>query len=515
MSGEGPAGGATNTDRPSRSGVLGNAARSSGLSFAGALTSSLAGFVLAVILGRSLGPSGSGLIFQMISVFTIAGAVAKLGLDTTAVWLLPRLASDRRQDIRRASAVLLIGALIGGLAAAGVTFAIAPLLHAGAGDRQLVDLVRLAALFLPFSSVFAVGLAMTRGLGGIRDFVLIGSIGLPVARLAAIAVATAFTASALIIGAVWLCILALAAIASFLAAENAIRRFRDTTADRIGIGPLSRRIAAYAAPRAVSSTLEQALLWLDVLIVGLIAGPAAAGIYGVVSRLIQAGSMPSTSMRIVVAPLFSRLLHQDRIAELTELYTRTAQWIVLMSAPIYVIFAVLPEPVLRIFGSGFAVGAPALMIMCLGATISASTGNVQSLLLMSGRSGWSAINKAIVLAVSLSLLFTLVPRWGVVGAAIAWTVAMTLDALLAVIQVRRATGVLLSSGAILLALVAAGVSAAVPAFAARLLFGDTIAALTVGIGAAVIVWAAALFLLRRRFALHHLLNLFRRRASAS
>lgn len=515
MSGEGPAGGATNTDSPSPSGVLGNAARSSGLSFVGALISSLAGFFFAVVLGRSLGPEGSGLIFQMISVFTIAGAVAKLGLDTTAVWMLPRLAADRRQDVRRASSILLLGALIGGLAAGGVTFAIAPLLQAGSGDRQLVDLVRLAALFLPFSAVFTVGLALTRGLGGIRDYVLIGSIGLPVARLAAVAVATAFTASALMVGAVWLGVLAVATIASFLAAEAAVRRFRATKDDRAGVGALSRKISRYAAPRAVSSTLEQALLWLDVLIVGLIAGPAAAGVYGVVSRLIQAGSMPSTSMRIVVAPLFSRLLHQERIGELTELYTRTAQWIVLLSAPIYAIFAVLPEPVLRIFGEGFAIGGPALMIMCLGATISASTGNVQSLLLMSGRSGWSAINKAIVLATSLTLLFILVPPLGVLGASIAWTVAMTLDALLAVVQVRRATGVLLSAGAILLAVVSAGLSAALPALAARLLLGDTLVALIVGIAAAVLVWATTLFLLRKRFALHHLLNLFRRRVPAS
>ncbi|MFC7766931.1 hypothetical protein [Leucobacter soli] len=50
------------------------------------------------------------------------------------------------------------------------------------------------------------------------------------------------------------------------------------------------------------------------------------------------------------------MLHQDRREELDELYTRTAQWIVLFSTPIYVVLAILGEPILRIFGDGFATG---------------------------------------------------------------------------------------------------------------------------------------------------------------
>ncbi|MFC6236184.1 lipopolysaccharide biosynthesis protein, partial [Leucobacter soli] len=229
---------------------------------------------------------------------------------------------------------------------------------------------------------------------------------------------------------------------------------------------LRRRIAAFSAPRTLSAGIEQSLVWLDVLIVGLIAGPAAAGVYGVVSRLVQSGTIPSTSMRIVVAPLFSKMLHQDRREELDELYTRTAQWIVLFSTPIYVVLAILGEPILRIFGDGFATGALALAVMCIGAVVSACTGNVQALLLMSGRSGWAAINKVVVLAVIVGLLLLLVPPYGILGAAIASTVAVSLDAILASIQIRIGVGLRSNLAAVLLAVLVAGAAAAVPAFAA-------------------------------------------------
>lgn len=489
--------------------ALGGAARSSGLTFVGSLTSAVAGFALSLILARTLGTSGSGTVFQVISVFTIASAVAKLGLDTTAVWLLPRLAADGPDDVRRATRILLLGSLLGGIATGVVLFAIAPLLDGDAQD--LATITRIAAVFMPFSSVATVGLAITRGLGGVRDYVLIGSVGLPVGRLVAVSVAAAFAATAIVASAAWLMVLVVAAVLALIAVQRTMRRFRANGAGHTPDRELIRRIGAFSAPRTLSSTIEQSLQWLDVLVVGLLAGPAAAGVYGVVSRLVQAGTIPSTSMRIVVAPEFSRMLHQDRHAELNELYTRTAQWIVLFSMPIYVLLAVLAAPVLTIFGPGFEVGATALAVMCVGAAVSASTGNVQSLLLMSGRSGWAALNKVIVLAVSILLLLTLVPLFGIVGAAFASAVSVSLDAILAALQVRHGVKVRSSFRAVLLAVIASGLAAAVPAICARLLFGDTILTLVLGGVAAVAAWGAVLWFMRKAFALDEVYTLFARK----
>lgn len=496
-------------ETPDANHALRGAARSSVLSFTGALVSGLAGFGLSLLLGRGLGPAGSGLVFQMMSVFTIASAVAKLGLDTTCVWLLPRLALTDRDDVRRATSMLLVGAVAGGIAAGLVVSLLAPLFNSG--HDNLVDLIRLAAVFLPVASVATVALAVTRGLGGIRPYVLIGSIGLPSLRLAAVAVAIAFAASALVVSIVWLAALLVVAALALVASTRVTRRFPRTNARPRARRSLARRISRYSLPRATSSVIEQALLWQDVLIVGLIVGPAAAGVYGVASRLVQAGFIPSTSMRIVVAPQFSRMLHQNRTAELSEFYSRTAQWIVLMSVPLYVLLTVLAQPVLSIFGPGFVVGAPALVIAGVGATIWASTGNVQSLLLMSGRSGWAAINKLIVLAVSLALLLTLVPLWGIVGAATAWSISMTLDAALALFQVRRGTGIRLNASGVLTALACAGLATAVPSIAARLAFPDPMMSLVVGVPASLTACAAALYMMRRRFALDHAITVFTRR----
>lgn len=506
MSSELPAGGpGANGPRPA--GALGSTARSSALSFAGALVSSLAGFGLSLVVGRGLGPTGSGVIFQLISVFTIAGALAKLGLDTTAVWLLPRLASSRAVDVRRATRILLGGAFLGGVIAGGVIALSAPFISGG--QEQLRTLLWVSATFLPVSSVFAVALAVTRGLGGIRPFVLIGSIGLPTTRLAAVGVVGALAAGTLTIGLAWLAMLLVATVPALYAVRRGTSRF-EASSDVSSWRSLIGSIREYSAPRAVSSVIEQALLWLDVLIVGLLAGVEAAGIYGVVSRLIQAGTVPSTSMRIVVAPEFSRMLHRELKAELAELYTRTTQWIILMGVPVYILLSIFSKPVLSTFGAGFEAGWVALCIMCVGAVISASTGNVQSLLLMTGRSGWAAINKVIALCISVALLVVMVPAWGIVGAATAWAITMTVDAGLATIQVARASGTRLDPKAVMLALGCAGVGAAGPALLVALIMGDTLLAAILGGVASLVGWATVVYVMRRPLAVDQGLAAFGR-----
>lgn len=509
MNGGGPTGGGGAEESPDDNAVLRSTARSTVLSFAGALISGLSGFVLAIILGRTVGPAGNGIVFQLISVFMIASAVAKLGLDTTCVWLLPRLAVDRRSDIRRATALLLWGSLAGGLLAGSTVFFLAPILSSG--QPELLILLHAAGLFMPVASLGTVALAVTRGLGGIRPYVLIGSIGLPSTRLAAIAVAMAFAASAVLAGFIWLAVLLLAAVAALLAVRSRLRPLPRTSNMSASRSALTRRISRYSGPRLASSVLEQAILWQDVIIVGFIAGPAAAGVYGVVSRLAQAGFIPSTSMRIVVAPQFSRMIHENRVAELAGFYMRTTQWIALMSAPIYVIFFVLAEPVLGIFGPGFQEGTLALMIVSCGALVWTSAGNVQSLLLMSGRSGWAAINKLAVVILSLTMLVILVPVAGIVGAAIAWSVSMTCDVVLAVLLARRAVGIRLHLRGTLLAIVCAVTATAIPTVSARLIFGPSLTALLVGVIAAVVLYGGVLYVLKERFALHHASAMFSRR----
>lgn len=215
------------------------------------------------------------------------------------------------------------------------------------------------------------------------------------------------------------------------------------------------------------------MVWLDVVLVGILLGAAEAGIYGTAARFVSAGVIVATALRIVVAPRFSALLAKERLDEVGELYSVTAQWILLFGAPGYVVLAVFSPTVLGWLGDGFDEGALSMTILCLGSLVVLAAGNVQALLLMSGRSGWGAVNKAVVLGVNVVGNLLLVPRFGIAAAASMWAGCMVLDTALASYQVRRAVGLSVASPALVRVAVAVLLSTALPTLGSAWLLGQS------------------------------------------
>src|SRR5699024_8975266 len=162
-------------------------------------------------------------------------------------------------------------------------------------------------------------------------------------------------------------------------------------------------------------------------LVGTLAGTAAAGIYGGASRLIAAGFVVDTAIRVVVSPRFSRFLHEGRLAQLQDLYRTAAVWLVLFATPVYLVLGIFAPTVLSWLGSGFVAGSAALLILSVGSIITIMAGNIHSVLLMSGHSGWAAFNKLIVMILNVIGNIVLVPWIVIVGDVLAWTVRMMTD----------------------------------------------------------------------------------------
>ena len=101
---------------------------------------------------------------------------------------------------------------------------------------------------------------------------------------------------------------------------------------------------------------------------------------------------------------------------------------------------VFPQWLMGLFGPQFQSGAVALMILAVGQFIGTAVGSVGSLLSMTGHEPqlrWNVFIGA-VLGVGLGVL--LIPDYGLIGAAIATSVAVASKNLLCVYQVNRLLG---------------------------------------------------------------------------
>jgi O-antigen/teichoic acid export membrane protein len=111
------------------------------------------------------------------------------------------------------------------------------------------------------------------------------------------------------------------------------------------------------------------------------------------------------------------------------------------SWPLYLSLAAFAPLALAMFGPEFVAGQAALTVLALAMLLNMGTGNVQSMLLMGGKSSWNLFNLAASLTVNIVLNLLLVPRYGINGAAIAWAASIAVDNLASVAEVRFLLGV--------------------------------------------------------------------------
>jgi O-antigen/teichoic acid export membrane protein len=424
-------------------------ARSGLVGLTGAVINGALGFVLATVITRTYGADGSGALFTAIGVVTIAGAVCCLGADTGLMWGLPRSSAPRR---------LLPVALLPTL---GLSAAVAVV-----GVLSTSGLIRPAFAGVPLVVAATVLLAAVRATRPVRDYVGVQFVLVPVLRPVLLLAA----GGSLLLGfAGWLLPLALAAVIGLFLGPG------------FGRPAGWRSFWAFALPRAASAAIDASSMWTGVLLTGALSTRAEAGVFAAVGRYVLAGLLIMQGLRVAIAPQLSRLFAASSVDEAARVYRRTTGWIVLLSWPAYLLLAVFAPAFLSLFGPEFAAGATPMAVLAVAMLANVGVGLVQTVLLMSGNSRGHLSATASGLAVSLTAGVLLIPGSGALGAAIAWSLGIVCENVLAAILARRVVGALFSRDVLRSAAVAAGCTAVASA-AGVLVAGRGVAGLAVALG---------------------------------
>ena len=144
--------------------------------------------------------------------------------------------------------------------------------------------------------------------------------------------------------------------------------------------------------------------------------------------------------------------------------------------------------------------------------VNLGTGNVTVVLLMGGKSSWSAINAGAALIVNIGLNLLLLPHIGILGAAIAWGASIIVDNVTAMIELRFVLGLApFGPGYGLVAALTVGCFGA-SGIAARAVLGETLPALVVALAIGMAAFAAVLYAARAPLQLGTMVAAFRARA---
>lgn len=447
-----PAPGNTGASR----GRLAEVARGSALNLAGAGISALATLAVTVLVTRQFSRAVAGAFFTATSLFLIIEAVASLGAFTGLVYFLARLrsigAENRIPAILRAAVIPVI--VVSLLAAAALLLAATPLsrllldgqlARAGATPAAVASALRALALTLPFATLLDTFLGASRGYRNMRPTVLIDRIARSSAQLIGVAVAAA-VGSAALLAPLWALPYLPAGTAAWLWLRRIQRRQRGPApvapppgggqrlADRRLANANPRGFWRFTTPRAIASLAQITIQRLDIVLVAIMRGPAEAAVYTAATRFLVAGQLGNGALSMAAQPRFTELFTVGNRRGANDLYQTTTGWLVLLTWPLYLLAVSYGPEVLSLFGHAYRAGDSVMVILGLTMLLATACGQVDMVLITTGRSSWSLANGLLAVGINVGLDLVLIPRYGIEGAAIGWSAAIVTTNLLPLAQ---------------------------------------------------------------------------------
>lgn len=185
----------------------------------------------------------------------------------------------------------------------------------------------------------------------------------------------------------------------------------------------------------------------DVIIVGLYLPPEKVAVYFAAAKTMALVHFVFFAVKAAAAPRFSSLVSANDTPGLAQFARQAVHWTFWPSLAVGGAVIAAGPFLLSLFGPSFGEGHSVMIILLAGILAKAMVGPGEVLLTMVGEQKICAAIYAGALAANIALNVTLIPLYGIAGAACATMAAMMIEALLLHLVVWRRLGILLFIGA--------------------------------------------------------------------
>ncbi|MGN6683760.1 MAG: lipopolysaccharide biosynthesis protein [Devosia sp.] len=374
-----------------------------------------------VVLSRLMGATDYGYFAFGLSLATILAIGANFGQQTAILryWPAEMVAGHPERALnalRSGGAITLIAGVVVALG-----LVLASLVAGAGGHGPVLHLYAAAALILPlafaeyWSSVLRAQGSVWTGLAP-RDLIWRGALPLAVVLLWYAGVALSGWAALLLTAA----LLAMALGLQYLFARA--RRY-EIAASAAGLGAYWREHGTASRSFFLGTVLDSAALNIDIIFVGLLVAPAAAGVYFNAFRTAGLLTLFMFAITLVAAPMVAHHYHAGEMRK-AQAITALCAWAgFLFSLVVFAGFLLFGEQVMGLFGGDQQQGALLLVILSVGLLVDAATGPSRIVMMMTGHErAYVRIFGAVIVS-GMLVQVPVILAWGALGAAIVNTLA--------------------------------------------------------------------------------------------
>jgi len=391
-------------------------------------TGAILGFVVTIVISRTLGTSGLGIYAYAVTIIVIATVPVSYGWGTSL--LRSASTSHFSGDWRATSGLAIRGAQFAFLLAVILLGAFLALRLMTPEFLQVLNISIATASSLTFVFLFdqlsALRASILRGLDRpitaqapemlVRPLVfVIAFFSLAWWLGEGVAPVHAFIA------------LSIAAFVSAIAGYGLLRWRAPTNLKGTTASFDTRSWLASASPIALSSGLIVLNSHLDILILGIFVEAADIGIYRVAVQTSLVSGLAYTSLNMLASQRFAFAAAAGDRVGVKASATFMARIAVLCSIPLLIVLILAGQSIVPyVFGENFGAALGPMIVLAFGQSFTAATGMAQPLLLMNGLEKhvmyWTSVS--VVMNILLCLIF--IPLFGVIGAAFATVIAAAL-----------------------------------------------------------------------------------------
>jgi len=399
---------------------------------AGDLIANALYYISSILITRTIGAPLYGLYFLGNTIILIGSMVSRLGLDFALLRFVALFKglTDRQQIAQTINSSLFLSTLFS-IVVMIIIFMIAPWLSNSIFKKpELTYMLRIFAFSLPFINIISLTINAFLGIQSPKLKIYIENLLQPLTKI--VLIILFFIVGLRLTGVVIATVLStiIVAVLSYFLLHRKFPELKKS-------GSLSdtKPLLTFAMPVFWENLLNYFINWIDTLLLGYFATAKDVGVFGIIFRLSMVLVFVQYAFNAIFSPMISELSGKHELKKLEQLFKLQTRWAITLTLPLLFVMICYRSPILNIFGEHFSDGATALLIMSSGRFFDAGVGASGLVIMMIGKPKINTINSLFILILKIILNFVLIPRHGLIGAAIASSVSIVILDVLRVIEV--------------------------------------------------------------------------------